>query len=91
MKNQDLTKSFEELLNELDEMIKADLAKFKEELMKLSVRENTDNYFENEESLINEFENPVNFSNLAENQTNLSDLNEDSRQDNYVQSRIAKQ
>jgi hypothetical protein len=87
----DPNKSFEQLLNELDEMIKADLAKFREELMKLSVRENTDNYFENEESLINEFENPVNFTNLAENQANLSDLNEDSRQDNYGQSRVADQ
>jgi hypothetical protein len=87
----DPNKSFEQLLNELDEMIKADLAKFREELMKLSVRENTDNYFENEESLINEFENPVNFTNLAENQANLSDLNADSRQDNYGQSRVADQ
>jgi hypothetical protein len=82
-------KSFEDLLNELDEMIKADLEKFREQLMKLSVRENTDNYFENEENLIEEFDNNADFSNLAENQANLSGLNEHSRQDNYVQDRIS--
>jgi hypothetical protein len=60
-------KSFEEVLKELDDMIIADMKNFKELLNKMSVRENTDELFEQEISLIEEFENSENISNLADN------------------------
>ena len=60
-------KSFEEVLKELDDMIIADMKKFKEILDKISVRENTDEFFEQEIQLINQFENPENITNLAGN------------------------
>jgi hypothetical protein len=60
-------KSFEEVLKELDDMIIADMKNFKELLNKMSVRENTDELFEQELSLIEEFENSENISNLADN------------------------
>jgi hypothetical protein len=82
-------KSFEEVLAELDQMIEADMLKFKEALDNLSVRENTNAYFEQEETLIEEFETPQIFSNLAENQTNFINSDEDSRLSNYVQDSIS--
>lgn len=60
-------KSFEEVLKELDDMIIEDMKKFKDLLNKLSVRENTDELFEQEINLITEFENPKNSTNLADN------------------------
>lgn len=86
-----VTKSFEETLKELDDMIRQDIENFKKQLHNLSVRENTDNFFEQEESLMDEFENPLEISNLAENQTNLLNLHEDSRPIDYGKDRISEQ
>lgn len=60
-------KSFEEVLKELDDMILQDMIKFKDLLNKLSVRENTDELFEQEIHLVEHFENPENITNLADN------------------------
>jgi hypothetical protein len=60
-------KSFEEVLKELDDMILQDMIKFKDLLNKLSIRENTDELFEQEIHLIQQFENPENITNLADN------------------------
>jgi hypothetical protein len=85
-------KTFEQVLKELDKMMEEDFFKFKQELQKLSVRENTDNYFEPTENLSLDFENSKNCSNLADNNThketqenlNLFGSNENSRSNYYV-------
>lgn len=43
-------KSFEQILEELDKMIKEDFIKFKKELKELSIREKVDSIFENSEN-----------------------------------------
>lgn len=43
-------KSFEQILEELDRMIKEDFIKFKKELKELSIREKVDSIFENSEN-----------------------------------------
>ena len=40
-------KTFEEILDELDKLIQEDFKKFKENLKKLSIKENMDSIFEN--------------------------------------------
>lgn len=82
-------KSFEEVLQELDAMIEADMISFKKALDNLSIRENTNAYFEQEETLLDEFESPQIFTNLAENPTNSDNCNEDSRLSGYVQDSIS--
>ena len=46
-------KSFEEILDELDQLIKADFVKFQENLKRLSIQEKMDDVFENSENNIN--------------------------------------
>jgi hypothetical protein len=46
-------KSFEEILDELDQLIKADFVKFQDDLKKLSIQEKMDDVFENSENNIN--------------------------------------
>lgn len=46
-------KTFDEILAELDELIKADFVKFREDLKKLSIQEKMDDVFENSENNIN--------------------------------------
>lgn len=46
-------KTFEEVLAELDAIIKEDFIKFQESLRRLSIRENMDKVFENSENIIN--------------------------------------
>lgn len=71
-------KTFEEILAELDQMILNDIELFKRNLKKLSVRENTDQFFESEINLEEEFhdvislENLSEFPNLAENTSNVT-------------------
>lgn len=71
-------KTFEEVLAELDQMILNDIELFKRNLKKLSVRENTDQFFESEINLEEEFhdvislENLSEFPNLAENTSNVT-------------------
>jgi hypothetical protein len=48
-----MKKTFNEVLAELDEMIKADFIKFHEDLKKLSIREKMDQVFENSENITN--------------------------------------
>jgi hypothetical protein len=67
-------KSFEEVLKELDDMIIEDMKRFQDHLNKMSIRENTDGFFEQEISLIEEFENSENMSNLAEHEPPRSEL-----------------
>lgn len=78
-------KSFEEVLKELDDMILQDMIKFKELLNKLSIRENTDELFEQEIHLVQQFENPENITNLADNDLHNDPLTESNRERNsYV-------
>jgi hypothetical protein len=78
-------KSFEEVLKELDDMILQDMIKFKELLNKLSIRENTDELFEQEIHLVEQFENPENITNLADNDLHNDPLTESNRERNsYV-------
>lgn len=78
-------KSFEEVLKELDDMILQDMIKFKDLLNKLSIRENTDELFEQEIHLIQQFENPENITNLADNDLHNDPLTESNRERNsYV-------
>jgi hypothetical protein len=46
-------KTFDEILAELDELIKADFVKFREDLKRLSIQEKMDDVFENSENNIN--------------------------------------
>jgi hypothetical protein len=46
-------KSFEQILDELDQLIKADFVKFHDDLKKLSIQEKMDDVFENSENNIN--------------------------------------
>jgi hypothetical protein len=46
-------KTFDEILAELDELIKADFVKFREDLKRLSIQEKMDDVFENPENNIN--------------------------------------
>lgn len=46
-------KTFHEILAELDELIKADFVKFREDLKRLSIQEKMDDVFENSENNIN--------------------------------------
>ena len=67
-------KSFEEVLKELDDMIIEDMKRFKDHLNRMSIRENTDGFFEQEIRLIEEFENSENMSNLAEHESSREEL-----------------
>ena len=51
MKTKD--KTFEQILHELDEQIKADFVKFRDDLKRLSIQEKMDDVFENPENNIN--------------------------------------
>lgn len=53
MKKKSNERTFEEVLAELDELMKADFKKFNENLKKLSIEKNMDSVFENTENSIN--------------------------------------
>ena len=73
-------RSFEDVLKELDDMMKADFKRFKKELNTLSIDQKMDQVFENSENSIN----------LADESTYLPNLSDEStRTIDYAEDRIA--